>query len=233
MRHNKRPFKSKSLTEILTNIENGYRKFLGVYSIWGKKHASKSDLDIIFSALLNEERPEQLLCYLWVFRLQAVPILHDKLFEWAQDADFEIQSAAINVLANIKDYQVRQFGIDLLQKRPESIHQDALRLFWNNYELGDEQLFEEIVSIPNDMDLKHGVCFDLLEIGSKWQQHKLANLMAWVYENTPCSRCRRKSIKLLLEWKQASTSLLEEACWDCDDEIRDLARQALGNFDVE
>lgn len=194
--------------------------------VWGRR-ASDEDLEYLFDRLLAETRREQLLRYLWIFRLREFPALDDRLFDLAASHDEEIQDAAIVALAHSKDASIRNLANRLLRERPTSIHQSALRLYTKNYEPEDYQLIESVLTLSEDVDLIHAIAYDLIRFVNAQDDPQLANFLLWAYERTPCAICRKYAVEDLLKRKQAPEILLQECLWDCSEEIRDLAKSAL------
>ena len=210
---------------IISTIEAATRS-VSTSCVWGRR-ASDEDLEYLFDRLLAETRREQLLRYLWIFRLREFPRLDDRLFDLAASEDEEIQDAAIVALAHSKDASIRNLANRLLRERPTSIYQSALRLYTKNYEPEDYQLIESILTLSEDVDLLHQTAYDLIRFVKAQEDPQLANFLFWAYERTPCAICRKYAVEDLLKRKQAPETLLQECLWDCSEEIRDLAKSAL------
>lgn len=136
---------------------------------------------------------------------------------------------AIAVLANNQDNSIRILAFELLQKQT-SYYNGELGLLINNYKPGDFKIIESILSRLSDIDFKHDVGMDLIEIANVQKTLELTACYLWVYENTPCSICRRRILKILIELKQAPKHILTECLKDCSSDIRELAAKELQVF---
>lgn len=194
------------------------------------KYAEEEEIERVFQQLIKETRREQLIRYLWIFRKRKLPRLDNRILELAKTNDEELQLAAIAVLANNKDDSIRDLAIELLQKQTTSYNK-VLELLINNYQPGDFKIIESILNTSSDDDFKHDLCWKLIEIANTQKTTELTAYYLWVYENTPCSSCRKRILKILIELKQAPKHILTECLKDCSSEIKELAKKELQVFD--
>lgn len=188
------------------------------------KYAEEKEIEHINERLIIETRREQLIRYLWVFRNRKMPKLDSRLLNWAeQSQDEEMQEAAISSLAKNQDDSIRNLAIKLLQKQPESIYLSAIELLINNYRSGDFQLVESVLTVCEERAFNHAVGCDLIDLTQAQKSLELVNCLLWVYQNTPCTYCRREAVEILIELKQMPEALLKECLHDCSSEIRNLA----------
>jgi hypothetical protein len=217
---------SEHVDKILKDIESAAGQFPGHYTSFGKR-ASEQDLERVFEKLLQESRRDQLLRYLWVFRRRAPPRLHDQLFTLAASTDKDLQGAALAVLGTSQDRSIRDLGLRLLHDDPETVTRGVISLFWRNYAPGDHLVIEAALFASANDETIHCMGFDVLDLAESQPDPELARCLEWTCEHTPCSICRGKALKGLLERDRASVQLLEEAAWDCVNETRERARAAL------
>jgi len=225
------PLSSLSLQEptldmILAQIEAGEGEFPARYMRFGY-NASEADIEQLFTRLLAETKPDQLLRYLWIFRKRAVPRLDKHLFELATLGDEKFQEAAIAIIAKVQNSAIRDFALYLLEEQPHSVFQGVIELFVKNYQFGDHKLIETHLDVCDDIASIHGVGMDILSLVEAQPYQELTNCLLWVYENTPCAHCRKNVVEILIKWNLASESLLSECLWDSYDETRDLVRTIL------
>ncbi|MEW5858458.1 MAG: hypothetical protein AB1861_13925 [Cyanobacteriota bacterium] len=213
----------QTVNNILFKIEAASGSIPSFYSTFGRR-ASDEDIEHLFARLLAETRREQLIRYLWVFRRRTLPSLNRYLFELAESDDEELQDAAISAIANTKDKSVRDLAIRLLQEKPTSIYRGAIELFIKNYQPRDCQLIESVLYASENPNMFHALGCDLVNLAKAQGSPELASCCLWVYENTPCSICRKRIVEALLELDQATESLVLECLWDCSQDIRALAK---------
>ena len=190
------------------------------------KYAEDEEIERVFQQLIKERRREHLIRYSWIFRWRKLPRLDKRLLELARIDDIELQWLAIAVLAKNKDGSIRNLAIALLQNITTS-YNGELKLLINNYWIGDFKIIESLLNSSFDINTKHDVCWDLIDIIKNQKTLELIACSLWVYENTPCSSCREKIFKILIDLKQAPKWILVESLKDCSQNIRELAKKEL------
>ena len=209
-----------SFADVIKRIEQ-QRISSYILSRFGRD-ADEYDIEKIFARLLLERRKEQLLRYLYVFRKRAFPRLDRILFDLATSDDNQIQSAAITALANNTDNSIGSFAIKLIQKQPNSIDNGGLKLFINNYQTEDFQIIGSVLNESHNIDTRHRIGMDLMKIIDRYKTPELINYSIWIYENTPCTYCRRSILKILIKLQQVPSAIIKECSQDCSPEIRAL-----------
>ncbi len=203
-----------TVNQILAKIEAASGSIPVSYSVFDQR-ASDEDIEHLLARLLAETRREQLIRYLWIFRRRPLPWLDQSLFDLAETDDEKLQDAAIAVIANTRDQSVRALAIRLLREQPTSIYQGAIKLFSKNYEPGEHKLIESVLCVSENPGMEHAIGFDLVELAEAQRYPELASCCLWVYENTPCSLCRKRMVEALLKLEQAPQTLILECLWDC------------------
>lgn len=216
-----------TLEQVLKDIERSTNK-RGVIERGFGKRANDEDIREIFSLLLEETRTRRLYCYLRVFHMRALPELHDRIFELALSSNRQVRLAACTALSHRKSTRVRQFALNLLHEDPSSIHSGALELLRLNYRAGDHVIIAKSLRGRLAPETIHSIVLDLVLLAREIAGPELADCLHWAYEHTPCSSCRQSVVDKLIKWNAAPPELLEECLWDCEYEIRELARNALG-----
>lgn len=210
------------LARIISDAENEKGNYPGYYMSFGK-HAEQNDICVIFDRLLNEEKRERIIRYLWVFRRRELPRLEDVLFQYAKSDDKELRDAAVSALENCKDERIRELAIDLSRKKSEMAF-CAVSLFIENYELGDNVFIEQSLFDSTDEDALHSVCMDLISVFEMHPENELLKSLLWAYENTPCSLCRESIVRKLCENRIIPDELIYECQFDCVEDTRKIAK---------
>jgi hypothetical protein len=196
-----------------------------IYTRFGK-YATEEELEVVYTALLEEPRDSIRKRLLWVFRRAKLPRIDKKLLAWANRKDKNIRSSAIQALAQLTDPRIRQLARRKLEsgKLPDPAD-EVIDLFVNNFETGDEILIESFLDqIRLDPYEIHGVGFSLLELANRQENLILASLILWVYENTPCAYCRYKAAVWLDRVHQLPDAVRFECQYDSDEDTRAFAR---------
>ena len=220
--------KELSLEGILEDAKNKVGTFLGRYMRFGK-HATPEELEKVYEQLFRETDQDVLLRLLWVFRRTPMPRLHEMIFRWANGSVNELRSASINALAQVSDERIHNLAISKARAgQLLGADNDSLDLFLNNFEDNDIPLITEaLYSLKPDTTDAHSLGYSILDLARKWAKNELAEVLEWVYENTPCSNCRRRVIEQLYEWKKLDDAMLYECQFDTEEDIRGFALQIL------
>ncbi|MGB6294874.1 MAG: hypothetical protein WBF90_01665 [Rivularia sp. (in: cyanobacteria)] len=213
-----------SLERVLSNVENKKYNFPHTYIAFAK-YAVKAELNLVFEKFLGETRKEQIVRYLWIFRKREVPRLDDKLFQLAMSDDEDIRTATVEALKNCQDSSIRNLAIDFSKNQDDELAIYSVGLFIKNYQYGDNRFIESILPRIKDEDIKHFVCMDLIKIFERNKVDELLTSLLWAYENTPCTYCREKIVKALINSNLMPPKLVDECQFDCVKDIRDLARE--------
>jgi hypothetical protein len=220
------PPEIRTFETVLADIDAGKYENSFRYSSFSRV-ATASEMNALFERLLIENRRPQLLRLLWIFQERGPIRLDRRLFELATDSDEQMQNAAIRVLAQTTDDAVHDLAHRLLNERPETVHLDVLRLFTRNYLPGDHRAIEDVLPMVHEPDEAHSIGMDILEVAKAQLHPELSQSLGWIYEETPCSMCRRHAIEALLARDRATDAILQECVWDCSESTRTLAKETL------
>ncbi|MEM7591252.1 MAG: hypothetical protein AAF383_07000 [Cyanobacteria bacterium P01_A01_bin.83] len=223
IRDNRQKNKNKisSFKRIFEIIEQKPNYFY-LLSKFGRK-ATEDDLEQIFKRLLIETREQQLVKYLYIFRDRILPRLDSRLFDLAASDNDQIQFAALAALANSKDYSLHNLAIKLIKEQPKSINNRVLKLFINNYHVEDLQIIKSVLNKPQSIDTRHYLGMDLMKIIDTHKTPELIPCSLWIYEQTPCTYCRKSILKILISLQQVPPAVIKECLQDCSPDIRALA----------
>lgn len=219
--------KKYSLERVLSNVENKKYNFPHTYIAFAK-YAVEAELNLVFEKFLHETRKEQIVRYLWIFIKREVPRLDDKLFQLAMSEDKDIRTAAVETLKFCQNSSIRNLAIDLSKNQDDEFAICSVGLFIKNYQSGDNRFIESILIRINDEDTKHFVCMDLIKIFERHAVDELLTSLLWAYENTPCTYCREKIVKALINSSLIPQRLVDECQFDCVEDVRDLVRKYTG-----
>ena len=216
--------KKYPLEGVLSNVENNKYNSAYTYMVFGK-YAVESDLEIVFEKFLNETRKEQIVRYLWIFRKREVPRLEVFVFQLAMSEDPDIRSDAVEALKNCQHNSIRNLAIDFTKNQDNEIAILSVKLLIKNYQSGDNKFIESIFPRIKDEDNKHFICMDLIKIFERHAVDELLTSLLWAYENTPCTHCRAKIVKALIDRSLIPQRLVDECQFDCVQNVRHLARE--------
>jgi len=217
-----------NLASILESARNKVGNYPARYIKFGR-HATSDELENVFNQLFIETDRDILLRLLWIFRHTSLPRLDKMFFDWAQGTDNELRESSIVALAQLSDQQIHQLAISKV-KAGELLGADnhVLDLFLNNFKVSDIQIIiQALAPIKPDVKDAHSLGFSLLDLGEKHTMIELADALKWVYENTPCSNCRFRAVRQLIEWQQLDEAILYECKFDANEDIRDFVEEHL------
>ena len=214
-----------TLEAVTANIEAGSHSLVMLFG----RNASDEDLSFLWHWFLREQRPEQLLCLLWVFRLRRCPELADKLFDLARSADEDLRYHARVALGHWTTESVRDLGLELLNRSERIVERGVLDLFFRNFQPGDAARLEaRLPTAPTETQdeeyARHHITGDVIDITEANNTQELAGCLLWVYEYAACGVCRRAAVRELHRRGVLPQTILEECRDDAEPETRALVR---------
>jgi hypothetical protein len=66
---------------------------------------------------------------------------------------------------------------------------------------------------------------NLLNICDENEAPDLFEALKWVYENGPCSICRKSAVEHMIKLKQIEPEVIEECLFDADEDLQKVARE--------
>ena len=152
------------------------------------------------------------------FRRQAFPIPLRRIFPHATHP--ERGGAVCRILGGIDAPQVRHFARKLLRIRP--LPWNAVETLTRSFRPGDEALVFSVLPDATGFDRedRHNVVLDVVSLirehpETPWQPHA-----EWVYEHSPCSRCRASAVDWMADHGTLPLYILLEGPYDAEPEIR-------------
>lgn len=219
-----------TLERLLDDVRTTREKRLnprGIVLTWGRR-ASPAELARLAEVLTDERLPEDQEVLLAAFVRANFPGPPERLFALARSDRSMTSQDAFRALKHLSHPAIRPFALACLAERP--LRWGALSLFGKNGVPGDGRFVREVLDgVPDDDDEVHAVSLSLLDgrpegaPGDAW-----AAPLAWLYEHTPCSVCRRHAIEALVEGDTLDPAMRAECRYDCDLDTRALVREGGG-----
>jgi hypothetical protein len=147
-----------------------------------------------------------------------MPDFDPRLLQFAEHQDRDVRWVATFVLAHHRHPDVRNLALDRVKAGRHN--ERELTLFRNNYELGDWQLIWESLCWPDLESELHWVLSDLSDVFEANPCEESHEPQLVVYEHSPCTNCRRRAVKALLDTGRAPGWLVDECRFDANREIR-------------
>lgn len=213
--------KEISFEIIQSDIEKAF-KVRGRFFSFGR-YATDEEIKILYERMLKEERPEQLVRYLWIFRWRALPDIDDKLLSFCLSENDEVRYHAITALSNSIDKRVRDYAIreiNLNQNYPLQI----IELFTNSFQKGDSVYIERVLFRSGNLEENFSRAYDVLRIFEKNSFEEMLTCLVWVYENIPCAHCRCRAVELLADHNMLPDTIRDEIKYDCCDDTKKYAQ---------
>ncbi len=190
---------------------------------WGRR-APAAELALAAEALTADAPPELQELLLGAFARTTFPGPPERLFAFALSEHPRVARRAFEALAHLTHPALRAFALARLADAPP--RWNALRILRKNGGPSDGDAVGAALAVaPGDEHDRHAVGLALLAAcpeaapPSAW-----AAPLAWLYEHTPCSRCRGRAVELLDEAGALDPATRAECLHDCSLDTRDVAR---------
>jgi len=182
--------------------------------------ASEPDLVQVAEAMFAEQSADRMARLLMGFSARSLPTFDERFLALAEHEDEKVRHRALRALGNYGHPKVR----DLALRRLSAGDRDGntINLFRLTYQPGDHVLFEPLFADVEDPDEMHDRGYDLLEVYDQNRVPECSALVLRVYAATPCSFCRERAVKILVEQHLAPDWMIEECGNDAYEEIRRL-----------
>ena len=190
------------------------------------KHATAEELEGVYASLLRESSIPVRRRLLWVFRRAKLPHVDELLLDWANSDNDELRADSITALSQVSDPRIHQLAkMKMETGKLLGADNNAISLLIYNYESGDERLIRAALDqIQSDPEDAHSLGYCIRLLADQREDPSLANLLLWVYENTPCAFCRRQAAFWLDRTHQLPDELRFECQYDSDEDTRTFAR---------
>jgi hypothetical protein len=208
--------------DVMRMIEQGDRDWRGTLSGWGR-HAERTDLLVVQSAMLEERDPVRLAKLFAVFARRALPVFDARLLVHGENPDEEVRWRALLALGNNTHDLVRGYALERLSSRPSD--PDLLGLLVQNYASGDERQIQAALVAQASPAESHSLVSSLLDIYEQNRVPEGSAAMLFAYEETPCMNCRARAVQWLVDQRLLPAALREECRFDADSAIRKAVTQ--------
>jgi len=208
--------------DIIRNIrETPYEKNRnkGLYARWGRT-ALDDDLQAVAKALFAEPDTQLQVAYLSVFQRRGLPQFDDRILKFADSDDSDVRWMLFLTLSCVQHHKVRELAFKCL--RSGRIVEHELSLLEKNYERRDWATIYESLDLPTEQENLHRVLQDLLDVYETNMLPEAVEPMLYTFENTPCSTCRSRAVRVLKSINALPDWIREECQFDADADTREL-----------
>lgn len=185
--------------EIVAHVNPAPKDPCHWFSRWGA-HATNDQREVVFAALLATDKPEQARRLFRCFARTGVPRFDRRLLQWLAHADKQVRWAAVKAIAPIRDIELRRLAMQWIA---EGNIANGIALLVNNFEAGDFALCMTHVERVTDADEVHHLVGDLLDLCEAHPGADALDCLLYVYERSPCSTCRSRAVKALINTNTA------------------------------
>jgi hypothetical protein len=188
---------------------------------WGER-ASDVEIERAAHGLVAARDPKDQLGHLRIFARRRFP-LDIKILLRLVDVDQErVGFAAAKALSQITHPAVRELALRLVDTRARW-RGEAIELLARNFQPGDHSVAWDWFKAEQDLEVKHSMGMDLTDF---WEHHpdeeSEVAMLRDLYQLGPCSFCREKSVRRLIELNALTEEMRAECAFDANDEIREL-----------
>ena len=192
---------------------------------WGQR-ASEADLDEAARGLAASRNPKEQYTHLRIFARRRFPLDVRILLSLVDMKEERVGLAALGALSQITHPAVRQLAFRLVETRA-NWRGRAVALLARNFQPGDHKIVLRWFEAEEDAETLHSFGMDVTDL---WEEHpdkenELPMLNA-LYERGPCSFCREKVVRQLIERRALTENLRLECSRDANCDIRDLLKES-------
>lgn len=204
--------------EIVAHVNQDPKDQCHWFRRWGAQ-ATSDQRETVFAALLASDKPEHVKRLFRCFAMTGVPRFDSGLLQWLAHPDEQVRWAAVKAAAPIKDIGLRQAAMQLLVDGDIA---NGVALLVNNFEAGDFALCEKHLERLTDADEAHHLVGSLLDLCEAHPGADALDCLLYVYELSPCSICRSRAVKALIDTNTAPEWVLTECTHDADPDTQAL-----------
>lgn len=208
---------------------------------WGHR-ASDVDIARVAEELLRENDSARLYPLISIFARRVFPLSPDRLITLARaapDAGYNLSDAtleeriawwACRALQNVAHPAVRDLVLYFMGT--QHLVARGTGLLRSNYHDGDHVLIEGCLRYAESDDSFHSIGLDALQIYKTRPLPESAGALTLIYERGLCSRCREWAVDLLDRLQSLPEWMIEEGCFDVNEDIRERMIRHLANADA-
>jgi hypothetical protein len=195
----------------------------GWITSWGER-ASDADLNQAALALAAAQNPKEQFAHLCIFARRLFPLDIQVLLNLVDQDQERVGLVALRALSQIEHPAVRQLAFRLVETRAKWRGQ-AIELLARNFSPGDHVIALRWFETEEDPETLHSLGMDLTDF---WERHPDEEteepMLLAMYERDPCSFCREKTVRRLIERGALTDELRLECSFDANSDIRDLVK---------
>jgi hypothetical protein len=190
---------------------------------WGER-ASDADIERAAQGLAAAQDPKDQAAHLWIFARRRFPLDIQLLLSLVDVEQERVGFAALKALAQITHPAVRELAFRLVETRA-GWRNEAIELLARNFIHGDHAIALRWFEVEEDTDAQHALGFDLIDLWKQYPDEETeVPMLRAVYEQDPCSFCREKVVRRLIEQGALTEELRLECSFDANDDIRELVK---------
>lgn len=186
---------------------------------WGRR-ADASEIETVFLALLDVREPQHATRLLRCFARRGVPRFDSRLLPWLDHPDPMLGMAALNAVKSTRHPNLRTLALRWIA---DGDLEGGIRLLTGNFERGDFALCAPFLESIDDEDGRHRLASNFVAMCEAHPSAGALDGLLDVYEFSPCSTCRLKAVKVLVDLDIAPDWLRRESSFDVDSNTRALA----------
>ena len=222
-----RPGIDASLDALERYVADGRRR---AWTTWAR-HASPRDREEAWRRLFTEPDVARLRrrLFTWGWRRgQRPPSLDPRLLTLADHPDRRVRVGAVFLLDRFRDERVRALALRRLRDDPKRASAEhVVGMLERNARLADAAAIERALPRGASRETTHSWVMDAHRVAERRRGPAWDAMLLRCYEVSSCRSCRWMLLERLVERGLTSPSILREARWDADDDVRRVAREAL------
>lgn len=195
----------------------------GWITSWGER-ASNADLNQAALALAAAQNPKEQFAHLCIFARRLFPLDIEVLLNLVDQDQERVGLVALRALSQITHPAVRQLAFRLVDTQAKWRGQ-AIELLARNFSPGDHVIALRWFETEEDLETLHSFGMDLKDLWERYpdEETEVPMLLA-MYERGPCSFCRERTVRRLIERGALTEELRLECSFDANGDIRDLVK---------
>ena len=166
--------------------------------------------------------------YLLFFAGRGFPELWEEHLALLTHPEAQVRRQAHETMSHHAEPELRKAAYEALARSEVSNFVTLLHRFARRRDTGP---MLEAISAPgafeDDFDL-HGTVLDLLRLVEIKKRMKDVRLPVWIYENSPCRRCRHDAVRIMADRSILPNWIARECLSDAYDDTREIAAKHLG-----
>lgn len=191
------------------------------------RNSSEDDLKKLAEMALSESNLKIKADLLWAFRKTKYKFSDETLQDLVQSENEDIRDTAYYIMGQTPSQKMHDVALSIISDGKEL--ENGIELLCRNFKKEDEKfLFDAIKKVRvNKRSLWHGAYMAIETAFDKGRWKPQTDILKYVYENTLCSCCRWRIVKLMNQHKILTKQILNECLFDSNNDIRVFAERKL------